>query len=246
LGLKLSGGQRQRLAIARAIVRKPKILILDEATSAIDVKSERIVQKALDTACQGRTTIVIAHRLSTIKSADNIIFMQNGKVIQQGTHASLIEQKCGAYYHLVTAQELRVGFASADSASHQLSYETEKLEDDSSETLFSWDSDMSSKSYDELTRNKETNPIEGDCDEDADVNLLRVMVKSESFTGTFWILLSEQRLHWKLYALMLVAGVTAGGKFLSAFLLRASEPLLLVAHMILIEYIQRACRFRHF
>jgi len=101
----LSGGQKQRVAIARAIVSDPKILLLDEATAALDTKSESAVQEALDRASQGRTTIVIAHRLSTIKSADNIVVMALGRIVEQGTHQELIDRKA-VYASLVQAQEL--------------------------------------------------------------------------------------------------------------------------------------------
>lgn len=108
-GAKLSGGQRQRIAIARSIVRKPKILILDEATSAIDVRGERIVQAALDRVAKNRTTITIAHRLSTIKKADRIVVLKKGKVVESGTHESLIEMNGGVYAALVNAQALSLG-----------------------------------------------------------------------------------------------------------------------------------------
>lgn len=104
-GFLLSGGQKQRIAIARAMVSDPKILLLDEATSALDTKSEGVVQAALDVAAQGRTTIVIAHRLSTIKTADNIVVMSQGRIVEQGTHDELLERKT-AYYNLVEAQRL--------------------------------------------------------------------------------------------------------------------------------------------
>ncbi|KAJ0159128.1 Leptomycin B resistance protein pmd1 [Colletotrichum tanaceti] len=113
-GIKLSGGQRQRLAIARAIVKQPKILILDEATSAIDVRSEQIVQAALDRACKGRTTIIIAHRLGTIRKADNIVLLRKGQVVQQGTHEALMAQKDGPYHLLATAQKLDMGDGDGD------------------------------------------------------------------------------------------------------------------------------------
>lgn len=105
-GFLLSGGQKQRIAIARAMVSNPKILLLDEATSALDTKSEGVVQAALDVAAQGRTTITIAHRLSTIKTADNIVVMAEGQIIEQGTHDELLERQ-GAYFKLVDAQQIR-------------------------------------------------------------------------------------------------------------------------------------------
>ncbi|MBA3660733.1 MAG: lipid A export permease/ATP-binding protein MsbA [Gammaproteobacteria bacterium] len=102
-GVLLSGGQRQRIAIARAILRNAPILILDEATSALDTESERFIQSALDTLMKNRTTLVIAHRLSTVEHADNIIVLEDGRLIEQGTHADLLRQE-GHYAKLYRMQ----------------------------------------------------------------------------------------------------------------------------------------------
>jgi len=104
-GLQFSGGQRQRIAVARALVRKPRLLLLDEATSALDTQSERIVQKALDEAAKGRTTIAVAHRLSTIRHADVIFVMEDGRIAEIGTHEELQGLR-GRYYAMCLAQSL--------------------------------------------------------------------------------------------------------------------------------------------
>lgn len=101
----LSGGQKQRVAIARSIISQPRILLLDEATSALDPHAEQVVQQALDNVSQGRTTITIAHKLATIRNADNIVVMQQGRIIEQGTYDSLLALD-GAFSRLVKAQDL--------------------------------------------------------------------------------------------------------------------------------------------
>ena len=99
-GSKLSGGQKQRIAIARALIKSPKILILDEATSALDEQSQEIVQQALDRAMEGRTSVVIAHRMSTIKKCNRIVVLHKGAVVEDGTYEELSQKKDGHFAKL--------------------------------------------------------------------------------------------------------------------------------------------------
>ena len=108
-GVKLSGGQRQRIAIARAILKNPKFLLLDEATSALDSESEKWVQSALEELMKNRTSLIIAHRLSTIRSADLIIVMEEGRIVESGSHEVLMKKKSGIYQNMVKLQTEHLG-----------------------------------------------------------------------------------------------------------------------------------------
>lgn len=193
-GTKLSGGQRQRISIARAVIKKPTILILDEATSAIDVRGEKIVQAALDKVSQGRTTITIAHRLSTIRKADNIIVLKRGKVAEQGTHESLLENENGVYYGLVHAQKLSLGEPSTAGAD-------DSDEADANETAAV------------LTREKSAALSEGAATSQTPE------YKPQGFAKSFGRLLYEQKSRFPVYAGIVVAAMcTASAQPLQSWL----------------------------
>ncbi|KAI0896244.1 P-loop containing nucleoside triphosphate hydrolase protein [Annulohypoxylon nitens] len=186
-GIKLSGGQRQRLAIARAIVKQPKILILDEATSSIDVRGEKVVQAALDKVSKNRTTIMIAHRLSTVKKADNIVVLAKGKVVEWGTHESLMAKVGGPYWLLTNSQKLSMGDA-------------ESVDTDSEVT------DVEKRTMDIMTldetkeepRNSESTAVE------------EPEHKQRGVLRSFGALLVEQKPFWPWYMVMLSSAVVAG------------------------------------
>ena len=183
-GIKLSGGQRQRIAIARSIIKKPPILILDEATSAIDVRTERVVQEALDRVSKNRTTIVIAHRLSTIKRADKIIVLRKGKLVEQGSHEELLKDVDGVYYGLVNAQELTM------EAEEEVG---EEIALKKTNTNGSVDSDKAHVREDHILT------------EDSSY-------KQQGLLFSFGRLIVEQRHHWFLYTVAIISILCAGGR----------------------------------
>ncbi|KAF7939509.1 hypothetical protein EAE99_001314 [Botrytis elliptica] len=195
-GIKLSGGQRQRLAIARSIVKQPKILILDEATSAIDVRSERIVQAALDKVSKNRTTITIAHRLSTVIKADNIVVMKKGQVVQQGTHEQLLMDLNGPYWALANAQQLGNG-------------ELPRKEIDTP-------SDPEKRRIDSPTFER----ISLDAaEESSSLEMGFPVAKPKTPLGSFILFLWEQKPRWVWYTIMFLSSLGAGASFpLHAFL----------------------------
>ena len=186
-GIKLSGGQRQRIAIARSIIKKPQILILDEATSSIDVRGERIVQAALDRVSKGRTTIVIAHRLSTIKKADRIVVLKEGKLVEHGTHDSLLADSDGVYHGLVKAQNLEVGSDEDDIPTNDALDEPIEKEDE-----------------------EPVKEAEAETSKESDS-----VYKEKGFLKVFAQFFYEQRQHYLLYLAILTSAMAAGGKLYS-------------------------------
>jgi ATP-binding cassette, subfamily B (MDR/TAP), member 1 len=181
-GMKMSGGQRQRIAIARAIVKEPEILILDEATSSIDVRTEKIVQAALDRVSNNRTTIAIAHRLSTIKKADHIIVIRAGKLAEEGTHEELL-QRDGVYAGFVRAQAVELGQEDVDSIENIHDYDTVDMKDEATNHLTAQSGEPREPEY-----------------------------KQRAFLSSFGLLVYEQRSRWLLYTLLVLGAMGGGGK----------------------------------
>ncbi|MCJ1437783.1 hypothetical protein MMC27_007170 [Xylographa pallens] len=193
-GIKLSGGQRQRLAIARSIIKRPAILILDEATSSIDVRGERIVQAALDRVSKNRTTITIAHRLSTIRKADRIVVLKNGTAVEEGTHDELLTHEDGVYADLVLAQHLELGGAGNE--------QTEGFEQDAK-----FDAD---EVVLENIKSK-SSKLE---DADGAVSIFPINEHGpKGFFSSVGRFLYEQRGHRILYAVILLSALGAGSVF---------------------------------
>lgn len=195
-GIKLSGGQRQRLAIARSIIKRPQILIFDEATSAIDVRGERKVQEALDRVAKNRTTVTIAHRLSTIKKADKIVVVKKGRVVEQGSHDELIQLE-GVYHGLVFAQKLTL---------------ESPTEEEEEEEVFPEAND--------LALNPTTSRGEHHDKDDTEVGIQEVGYQNRGVFNSFGPLLIEQKRHliW-LYLTILGALGAAVAPPLHAYLM---------------------------
>ncbi|KAF2205715.1 P-loop containing nucleoside triphosphate hydrolase protein [Delitschia confertaspora ATCC 74209] len=186
-GIKLSGGQRQRISIARSIIKNPLILILDEATSAIDVRTEQIVQAALDQVSKNRTTIVIAHRLSTIKRADKIAVLREGKLVEEGSHEELLKDSNGVYYGLVHAQKLTMEAEEAVT-------ETEPLEKTKTSSM-----ERSNVAHDQRGAS-------GSVDDET-------AYKQQGIVMSFGRLIAERRSHWFLYTTSVIAILCAGAVY---------------------------------
>lgn len=198
-GLHFSGGQRQRIAIARAIVRQPKILIFDEATSALDVTSEGIVQAALDRVAKSRTTLVVAHRLATISDADHIIVMKEGRVVQHGTHDDLVKINDGAYWSLVRSQQLATSITSSkdqDRHGHGIELASKRrgfiVEKESYETLVE----------------SQTTIVEA---AESVSGAMPIAPSVPNLWKGFHMLISEQRRNYWRYIVMIVAAMAAAG-----------------------------------
>lgn len=225
-GLKLSGGQRQRIAIARAIVKQPKILILDEATSAIDVHSEQIVQAALDRASKGRTTIVIAHRLGTIQKADNIVVLRGGRVIQQGTHQDLMSQTDGPYHALATTQSVNTGDAVPDEdiLTKPEGPPVEQPDDVADASYFEekpakrrpgYTHDLESDMGDAFSDDDGSEgTLLGDADIEEGSRPIVIQKPEDNRFGSVGTLLYEQRSRWIPYTLVALGALGAGCKWL--------------------------------
>lgn len=190
-GIKLSGGQRQRIAIARSIIKQPTILILDEATSAIDVRTERIVQQALDRVSKNRTTIVIAHRLSTIKRADKIVVLRKGRLVEEGTHDELVQLEAGVYRGLVYAQELAMESEGANDISEEAQLERVNT-------------------LDKCAAVQDTQSVASEADPE---------YKERGLVLSFGRLMYEQRSQWFLYSISAIGILMAGAIYpLQAFI----------------------------
>jgi len=199
-GIKLSGGQRQRIAIARSIIKQPAILILDEATSSIDVQGEKIVQKALDRASKDRTTIVIAHRLSTIRNADHIVVLRAGTKIEEGTHEQLLLVEDGLYKRLVQAQQVE------DETSTVKNNQDRVVPDP-------FESTVVQQAARRRTSSSASSVIVAGNGPGADEAISEDTYQKKGFFNTVGALLYERRYLWPLFGFILVGAMGGGGEF---------------------------------
>lgn len=183
-GVRLSGGQKSRIAIARAVIKAPNVLVLDEATAAIDVRSEAVVQKALDNISKGRTTIVIAHRLATIRKADHIIVLRNGAKVEEGSHDGLLKDENGLYSGLIRAQQIQESAHGAN------------VPEDVFSELVRRQSTAVRSSMQETTKEN------GTCE-----------YKKRGFFGTVGVTVYEQRSKWIFVVIVIIGAMGAGSAF---------------------------------
>ncbi|CAK1362784.1 unnamed protein product [Cercospora beticola] len=205
-GVKLSGGQRQRLAIARCIVKRPAILIFDEATSSIDVHSERIVDQAIDRISKGRTTIIIAHRLSTIQRADQIVVLDRGTVVEQGPREELAQRVDGKFYELVSTQQVRNANANGEDAI----IEDEILGGNVVEELSEKGSQPSASDYDEKTKDRSAS-IAVRSVHSSSQDGKAPSQRSKGYLRSLGRLIHSMRHHRVSYLCVLAGAVGAGG-----------------------------------
>lgn len=178
-------------------MKKPTILILDEATSAIDARGETMVQAALDKVAKNRTTITIAHRLSTIMKADNIIVLQKGKAVQQGTHDELLADRDGPYWALANAQQLSLG--------NEMPYDTTSPSDTHSSSSLDRNTQDDLDEYEKGSSSYE--------DVDSVIDLRAQSDRPSIFRGSFGLFMLEQKPKWMWYSVMLLGALGAGREF---------------------------------